>query len=88
MQEQLAQITGTRFLAWVYLYTETIDDEDGPVTIRHIDAVDTDERAYLLTYVPGEAGPFIAVLPDTAVPDFEGTLTVLRTLAQTMRTSG
>ncbi|KUL31417.1 hypothetical protein [Actinoplanes awajinensis] len=88
VQEQLAQVTGVRFLAWVYLYTQTIDDEDGPATVRQIDAVDIDGRAHLLTHVLGEAGHCLLVLPDTAAPDFDGTLTVLNTLARTMRTSG
>ncbi|MEU4218935.1 hypothetical protein [Actinoplanes sp. NPDC026623] len=44
VQDQLTRVTDVRFLAWVYLYTETVDDEDGPVTIRVIDAVDIDER--------------------------------------------
>jgi hypothetical protein len=86
--QQLAKVTGIRFLAWVYLYTETVDDEDGLATIRQIDAVDIDDRAYLFTHVLGEAGHAVAVLPDAAQADADGTLTVLQTLAHTMRTSG
>lgn len=84
--QQLAQVTDIRFLAWVYVYTETVDDEDGPATVRQIDAVDIDDRAYLFTHVLGEVGHAVAVLPDAACAD--GTLTVLHTLARTMRTSG
>jgi hypothetical protein len=86
--QQLAKVTDIRFLAWVYLYTETVDDEDGPATVRQIDAVDIDDRAYLFTHVLGEAGHAVAVLPDAAQADADGTLTVLQTLARTMRTSG
>jgi hypothetical protein len=75
--QQLAQVTGIRFLAWVYLYTETVDDEEGPVTCRQIDAVDIDDRAYLFTHVLGEAGHSVAVLPDAASADTDGTLAVL-----------
>ncbi|WP_250008787.1 hypothetical protein [Actinoplanes sp. M2I2] len=88
VQHQLTRVTDVRFLAWVYLYTETIDDEDGPVTVRQIDAVDIDGRAYSLSHVTGEQGRCVAVLPETAAPDFDGTLALLNTLANTMRTSG
>jgi hypothetical protein len=86
--QQLAKVTDIRFLAWVYLYTETVDDEDGHATVRQIDAVDIDDRAYLFTHVLGEEGHSVAVLPDVAQADADGTLTVLQTLAHTMRTSG
>jgi hypothetical protein len=87
VQEQLARVTGVRFLAWVYLCTEAADHGDGPVTVRQIEAVDIDGRAYLLTHMLGDEGHCLLVLPDTA-PDFDGTLTVLHTLARTMCTSG
>ena len=86
--QQLSRITGIRFLAWVYLYTETVDDEDGLVTVRQIDAVDIDERAYLFTYVLGEVGHAVAVQPEAAALDAGGTLAVLTTFARTMRTNG
>jgi hypothetical protein len=86
--QQLARVTDIRFLAWVYLYTETVDDEDGYATVRQIDAVDIDNRAYLLTHVLGEEGHSVAVLPDAATADADSTLSVLQAFVRTMRTSG
>jgi hypothetical protein len=85
---QLARVTDIRFLAWVYLYTETVDDGDGPATVRQIDAVDIDDRAYLFTQVLGEAGHALAVLPGAASPDTDGTLAILTTLLRTMHPHG
>ncbi|MGK5680186.1 hypothetical protein [Actinoplanes sp. URMC 104] len=88
VEHQLARVTGIRFLAWIYLYTETVHDEEGPVTVRQIDAVDIDDRAYLFTHVLGEPGHSVAVLPAASSAGTDSTLAVLMTLARTMRTSG
>ena len=86
--EQLSRFTDIRFLAWLYRYTETIDDEDSCTVVRQIDAMDIDRRAYLLTRVAGETEPCVAVLPESAAAHCDGALAVLDRFARTMRTSG
>ena len=86
--DQLTRVTDTRFLAWVYLYTATSRRRLRRRTVRRINAVDIDGRAYLLTHVPGDEGHNVLILPGTAARDADGTLAVLHTLTRTMRTGG
>ncbi|XVV10892.1 hypothetical protein ACQP2X_39550 [Actinoplanes sp. CA-131856] len=87
VQGQLSRVTGTRFLAWVYSYTVTVDNPGGPVTLRQIDAVDIDGHAYALTQTVATAGHTLQVV-SAATLEPEGTHAILSTLAQTMRTNG
>jgi hypothetical protein len=87
IQARLATATGdARLLAWVFLHTDVvIDAELGPQQVRFIDAVDLDDRTYILTRLPGTPAGAVTVYAPGASDD-SGTVEVLRTLARNLRT--
>jgi hypothetical protein len=87
IQAMLAAATGeVRLLAWVFLHTDVlIDAELGPQQVRYIDAVDLDDRTYILTRLPQAPAGAVAVYAPGASDD-SGTVEVLRTLARNVRT--
>jgi hypothetical protein len=87
IQARLATATGdVRVLAWVFLHTDMIiDDELGPQQVRYIDAVDIDDRTYILTRLPGTPAGTVTVYAPGA-SDASGSVEILRSLARNLRT--
>ncbi|MDG4795037.1 hypothetical protein [Micromonospora sp. WMMD1082] len=87
IQAIFATVTGdVRALAWVFLHTDTIiDDELGPQQVRYIDAVDIDDRTYVLTRLPEEPAGVVTVYASGA-SDASGAVEILRSLARILRT--
>jgi len=87
IQARLAAVTGdVRLLAWAFQHNDVIiHDELGPRHVRYIDAVDLDDRTYILTRLPGTPTGAVTVYAPGATDD-SGAIEVLRTLARTLRT--
>jgi hypothetical protein len=57
-----APAAGKRILAWVFMHADLIvDDELGPLQVRFIDAVDIDDRSYILTRLPHQPAGGVTV---------------------------
>ncbi|MDT4993758.1 MAG: hypothetical protein QOH97_3650 [Actinoplanes sp.] len=84
---RLATATGNRRLqAWVFMHTDVvIDDESGPQQVRYIDAVDLDDRTYILTRLPRTPTGLVTVHAPGET-DNSGVIQILRALARNLRT--
>ena len=83
IQARFATATGNhRLLAWVFMHAEVVL---GPQQVRYIDAVDLDDRAYILIRLPESPSSVITVhAPGTT--DDSGVIEILRALARSLRT--
>jgi hypothetical protein len=89
VQAQLVDVpaaAGIRILAWVFRHSDiTIVEDFGPQQVRFLDAVDIDDRSYILIHLPGHATGDVTVYVPGATDD-NGAIELLRTLARDLRT--
>jgi hypothetical protein len=81
-----APAAGIRIVAWLFMHSDiTIVEEFGPQQVRFIDAVDIDDRSYVLIHLPGHATGTVTVYAPGATDD-NGVIDLLRILARDLRT--